>query len=172
LWLAFITASAVGGDSLIDVAIIALAGFFFAWFIPWLWSRRSLGCIDLSEVGIQVRMRGANMFVPWQDVTEISIKTPRDSLRWMKGLAKLLGVNIDEPFVSVSLNKRLKSSWKSEFWGKDRLGTRELGVPLSKKLNLLAKDPEAFVRDADDIRSRTTPLLEQLSGDLRAQFGH
>ncbi len=159
-------------DFVLFASIVGIAAFSLV-FGGWMWRRQSEGIVEMDSAVIQVTQRGAVTSLPWEDVTELSVATarqigsPGERLIW-----RLLGVNLDQKFVSVSLNRPLRNSWGNMLSGQRRLSTRASGRPVSNKVNLFVEDPDALARDVHDIDPDMPVSFYELSPGFTSKFGH
>jgi hypothetical protein len=125
-------------------ALIMSATLTLGWlFVLWNIQRYGQGSAIIDSSELVVRTRGRTTYIPWSDVSDITLTSFAD--RGARGWARAINWPERKPFVEVRLSRGLR-----EAWPRMRFGTRLKGIPLigGDRVALYLDDPEAFVRSA------------------------
>ena len=138
-----------------DVAWQTAAGFILlAAAAVWLYPVLNSGVAVLDASHLIVKRRIRTEVYRWEHVAQVRVTTLRE--RGEPGLlvVAIFGFDPDEPFVEVQLTRSIR-----EGISPTKSGTDVLGLPtlIKKRTHVYVKDPEGFVREAQQCLARARP---------------
>ena len=137
------------GETTLFISLFLILGPLPA---AWQYRQRSKGVVRLGGEGLVVRARmGGNQAYKWEHIAEVRLSTLAEHGALNRLGARMAGLDENEPFVELRLNRSLRVPLLP-----GQFGTAVVGIPslAFKTVALYVTDPEGLVRAAQPFFGR------------------
>lgn len=111
--------------------------------------RQGQGVARVGPEGLSIVTRGGERSYSWDHVSSIRLTSPAQEHRLQQLWTRLVGQNLNDPFVELKLRRLVRESPFTLF--RSRHGTDVLGIPIpgTRMVRLYVEHPEQLLRMAE-----------------------
>ena len=111
----------------------------------WGWRRYSIGSVELTKHALVVKSRAHTQSYPWEDIETVTAGTLQDVEGPDGWIFRAMRLDMSGSVAFLELRRQRRESL---VWA--RSGTRTVGIPRGKKVQIELEDVHGFVRAANE----------------------